>query len=193
MGTLKSDFQIIDQSLLSPCAERMMDRGTCQICLRTSHQTSSTSPVRGKLDLNSDLLSIPKMRQHTAIKGGIQYSLNKTLESLCLAPVWFCLRWSGLHQQFCCHWNRSPASCMSTGNDLLRFHRPRQQYLQKKVNVRCVIDPTHNEVELLQQGSLRLVFTSSETKSVNVFWRLLIPAIQFAKVVQLIACPHWPA
>lgn len=93
--------------------------------------------------------SIPKMRQHTAIKGGIQYSLNKTLESLCLAPVWFCLRWSGLHQQFGCHWNRSPASCMSTGNDLLRFHRPRQQCLQKKVNVRCVIDPTHNEVEIL--------------------------------------------
>lgn len=24
----------------------MMDRGTCRICLQTSHQTSSTSPVR---------------------------------------------------------------------------------------------------------------------------------------------------
>lgn len=120
-------------SALSPCAERMTDRGTCQICLQTSHLTSSTSPVRGKLDLQSEFMIKYGKREY--IQNETAYSPSKTLESLCLAPVWFCLRWSGLHQQFCCHWSRSPVSCMSTGNDLLHFHLPHQRYLQK--NATC--------------------------------------------------------
>lgn len=35
------------KTLDSPCAGRRMDRGICQICLRTLHLTSSISPVQG--------------------------------------------------------------------------------------------------------------------------------------------------
>lgn len=61
---------MVYQRLLSPCAERMMDRGTCQICLRTWHRTSSTSPVRRKLDSHSDSMTKGREREHTQNETG---------------------------------------------------------------------------------------------------------------------------
>lgn len=80
-------------SELLPCAERMMDQGTCQICLQTLLQTFSTSPVRKKTQIIINLYKSYNYNTNRKtdgterLKGDVQYSLNKTLESLCLAPV----------------------------------------------------------------------------------------------------------
>lgn len=125
----------------SLCAGKKMDQGTCRICLQTLHLTSSISPEERFICIYiiNSVYIIQFIYSSTNAytlkwrrKKRLQYSQNRTLQFLCLAQAWLCLRWSDLHQRFYCRWSRSLVSYTSTGNALLHFHLPHQQYLKKQ-------------------------------------------------------------